>query len=155
MQQAVKRRHEESVLDLGSASNSSDVALKKEHDEGPLGKFEGSPVEKQFGEVLLGGKRFTVQRRDCNVCVGEKFGRIRNFLQIEHRLYTLVQYFKSVESFFTSPCASELVGIVICKSLSEEMGAVDLRKVEKCVGFELTPGGDVYVAKLLHETVDD
>ena len=155
LQQAVKRRHEESVLDLGSALNLSDIALKKEHHAGPLGKFESSPVETQFGEVRLGGRRFTVQERDCYVCVGGKFGVIRNFLKIERKLYTLVQYFTVVENFFANPCPSHRVGIVVCKSLSDELGAIDLRKVEKCIGFKLNDWGDVYVAKLLHETIDD
>ena len=155
LQQAVKRRHEESVLDMGSASNSSDIACKKVHDSGPLGKFSNSPVDKQFGEVMLAGKRYTVQQRDCYVCVGVNFGIIRNFLQIENRLYTLVQYFKSVESYFTTPCPSERVGIVVCTTLSEDIVAVDLKKVQKCVGFKMNECGSVYVAKLLHETVDD
>ena len=81
LQQAVKRRHEESVLDLGTASTSGDIALKKEHEQGPLGKFSTSPVESQFREVRLCGRRFTVERRDSYVCVGSKFGRIKNFLK--------------------------------------------------------------------------
>ena len=154
LQQAVKRRHEESVLDLGSALTSSDIALKKEHERGPLGKFSESPVENQYGEVLLGCRRFTVESRDCYVCVGNRFGRIRNFIKIENRLYTLVQYFDSVQSFFTTPCASERVGIVKCNVLGDALAAVDLQKVEKCVGFKLNEGGDIFVAKLLHETVE-
>ena len=155
LQQAVKRRHEEGVLDIGTATSSCDVALKKEHDRGPLGKFSNSPVESQFGEVMLGGRRFTVESRDSFVCVGSKFGRIKNFIRIDNKLYTLVQYFESVENFFTSPCCSDRVGIVLCKSLRDELVAVDLQKVQKCVAFEMKESNNMYVAKLLHETIND
>ena len=100
LQQAVKRRHEESVLEMGSACELDDVALKKEHKTGPLGKFECSPVEMQYGEIVMGGRRFSCEKRDSYVCVGRRFGKIRNFLTIDSKLYTLVSFFEEVQDFF-------------------------------------------------------
>ena len=153
LQQAVKRRHEESFLEMGSACELDDIAVKKEHERGPLGKFEVSPVEKQYGEVLMGGKRYSTERRDSYVCVGCRFGKIVNFLRIESKLYTLVCFFERIENFFTTPCPSQKVGIVRCKKMRNDLEAVDLKKVQKCIAFDLCQG-EFYVCKLLHETVE-
>ena len=154
LQQAVKRRHEESLLDICPASNSADVALKKEHQSGPLGDFVNSPVDAQYASAELKGKRFSVNDRDQYVCVENQFYRIANFILIEKKLYTLVNVFESVENFFDQPCPSDRVGIVLCKNLSQKFSAIDLSKAEKCVAFEIR-GGGLYVAKLLHECVQD
>ena len=154
LQQAVKRRHEETLLDICPASNSADVALKKEHQSGPLGDFVNSPVDAQYASAELKGKRFSMNARDQYVCVENQFYRIANFILIEKKLYTLVNVFESVENFFDRPCPSERVGIVVCKNLSQKFSAIDLSKAEKCVAFEMR-GGGFYVAKLLHECVED
>ena len=153
LQQAVKRRHEESVLEIGSACELDDVALKKEHEKGPLGRFEVSPVENQYGEVLMGGKKYSTEKRDSYLFVGGRYGKVVNFLKIEEKLYTLVSFFDSVQNFFTTPCPSEKVGIVRCKNMRSNLEAVDLKKVQKCIAFDLLDG-ELYVCKLLHETVE-
>ena len=66
-----------------------------------------------------------------------------------------MQYFESVETFFSTPCSSDRVGIVLCKSLGGDLVAVDLQKVHKCVAFEIKNTNQMYVAKLLHETVEE
>ena len=154
LQQAVKRRHEETLLDICPAAKVRDVALKKEHQSGPLGDFVNSPVEAQYSWVELKGKRFSLNERDQYICVENQFYRIANFILIDGKLYTLVNKFENVDNFFDFPCESKRVGIVVCKKLSQKFNAIDLGKAEKCVAFQMKDN-ELYVAKLLHECVED
>ena len=155
LQQAVNRRHEETLLEINPHSNVESVELKKEHQSGPLGPFGGSPVEKQYGEVLYKGKRYSTSSRDSFICVGKKYGKIENFFKIESRLYTLVQFFRDERNFFSYPCDSSRVGIVRCVGWSESLAAIDLSKVVKCVAFVTEIESKFYVAQMLHETVSE
>ena len=152
LQQVVNRRHEETLLDVCPESSAKSVEMTKEHNDGPLGRFDASLVSNQYGRVVYNGRKFSNCSRDCFVCVGDKFGRIVNFIRIDDKLYTAVRYFQSAVDFFAYPCPSKNVGIVRCSNLLNEIVAVDLQTVEKCVAFPM-PGESFYVCKLLHETL--
>ena len=155
LQQAVNRRHEESLLEVCENLSVEGVELKKEHENGPLGPFDASPVDTQYGDVHYKGKRYSKSCRDSCVCIGKRYGKIVNFLRIDSKLYTLVQFFKHVHSFFSYPCESSHVGIVRCSEWCESLEAVDLSKVVKCVAFKTDVENEFFVAEMLHETVNE
>lgn len=153
LQQAVKRRHEESLLDICHEDHASGIKLKKERVGGPLGQFAEVNVDVEYGEVQFEGKRYTAMGRDCFVSVNGKYGRIENFVRVKSKLFTLVRFFLTYRDFFHYPCPSTRVGIAKCESFSDELEAVNLGDVVKCVGFRMEGRNSYYVAKLLHETL--
>jgi hypothetical protein len=153
LQQVVARRHEESFLEISSENQNRETVMRREHSNGPLGRFESCAVDTQYEEIIFRGKRFCVTSRNNVVFVNKKFGRIVNFCRIGSKLYTLVRFFEATQDFFVYPCPSQKVGIAKCTSaLFEDIVAVDLRLAEKCVAFPIDVES-VYVARLLHETV--
>ena len=153
LQQVVNRKYEETMLDECPYSPAVDeLHLSKTHAAGPLGAFNSCPIDAQYGQAVYAGRKFSNSERDNCICMNDRFGQIVNFIVIESKLYTLVRFFGNKTSFFTYPCPSENVGIVKCSNLKEEVVAVDLKRVEKCMCFPLE--NDFYVAKLLHETLN-
>ena len=153
LQQIVKRKHEQSLLEICPNALNESAEMRRKHEGGPLGQFHECPVDAQFEEVFYNGKRYSTTRRDSYICVEGKYGKIVNFVQISDKLYTLVQFFQYTSNFFVYPCPSLNVGIGKCRDLGNDIIAVDLARVEKCLSFPLNESGDYYIAKLLHESL--
>ena len=154
LQQIVNRKHEQSLLEICPFAKTTNAEMRRKHRAGPLGKFSECDIDLQYEEVIFNGKRYCTKARDRCVCVKDRFGFIVNFVQISDKLYTLVQFFETVENFFVYPCESRRVGIVKCGSISSELEAVDLSAAEKCLSFPIEQSNKYYVAKLLHESLN-
>ena len=153
LQQIVKRKHEQSLLEICPVTENANAEMRRKHDSGPLGPFKECPVDAQFCEVIYRCKRYCTTVRDSYVCVDGNFGKIVNFVQVSDRLYTLVRMFECNSNFFVYPCASKNVGIAKCSSLKDEIIAVDLNRVQKCLGFPFLDSSEYFLATLLHESL--
>ena len=153
LQQIVKRKHEQTLLEICPNSKTLNAEMRRKHSAGPLGKFSECEIDCQYEEVTFQCKKYSTKKRDNCVCVGGRFGVIVNFLQITDKLYTLVRFFTEIDNFFLYPCESRKVGIVKCTGTCDELEAVDLSVAEKCLAFPLSDGNVYYVAKLLHESL--
>jgi hypothetical protein len=87
LQQAVKRKHEESLLDICPENPATQLAMLKEHRNGPLDKFAQCDVDVQYAEVVYKGIKYSLSSRDSCVFVKEKYGNIVNFVRFEGKLY--------------------------------------------------------------------
>jgi hypothetical protein len=154
LQQAVKRKHEESLLDFCPKTPATQLSMLKEHRSGPLDKFAQCEVDMQYGEVVYRAVKYANTERDSYVSVDDRFGKIVNFVRVEAKLFTLVQFFTICRDFFEYPCKSRNVGIAKCRDFANDLEAVDLRNVQKCVAFPIIGTDWFYVAKLLHETLN-
>ena len=153
LQQIVKRKHEQSLLEICPSTMHESAEMRRKHERGPLGKFEDCEIDAQYEEVKLNCKKYSTNLRDRCVCVKDRFGFIVNFVQIGDKLYTLVQFFENVQNFFVCPCESRKVGIVKCSCISEDIEAVDLSISQKCMSLPIPESNEFFVAKLLHESL--
>ena len=154
LQQIVKRKHEQSLLEICPNTTNENAELRRKHEGGPLGQFKECPIDAQYEEVIFRCKRYCTKLRDRCICVKDRFGFIVNFVQISDKLYTLVQFFEQVHNFFVYPCESRKVGIVRCACIGESIEAVDLSIAEKCLSFPIPELNEYFVAKLLHEALN-
>ena len=153
LQQIVKRKHEQSLLEICPCTMHESAEMRRKHERGPLGKFEDCEIDAQYEEVKLNCKKYSTNLRDRCICVKDRFGFIVNFVQIGDKLYTLVQFFENVQNFFVFPCESRKVGIVKCSCISEDIEAVDLSISQKCMSLPIPESNEFFVAKLLHESL--
>ena len=150
LEQVVKRLYEEHNF-LPVTRDEQNLKLKRQHVNGPLGKYRDSDDVIQYSELVHKGRVFRLNSTNNVVFWNNKFCKVVNILQVKSKIVLLLRVFKRCKDVFNYPCSSTCIGIsFVEKSLASALVNVHISEIEKCWATDWD-SRYFYIVKLLHE----
>ena len=147
LKQVVARMYEQRHLQVPVHRASSRCnKYMMEHNSGPLTPDWRLRAKKQYKGVIHSGVKYSTSRRDSAVMVsGRTVGVIQNLVQEDSGdVFAVLRLFRKHENQFTEPIPSQIVGIVRCSSLADNLS---VRPLAVCKKVWLQPAkNDYYLA---------
>ena len=149
LQQIVYRTLEQQRLDSVGHVPALKFKFLKPHADGPVPHSYDDCA--QFQVVTVDGVRYSVNRRNGCVIVGERIGVIANILCRDRKLVLCaVNFFKVIGPLFDYPIASNIVGIFKVSQLNQTTDKREVHKLSDCKKCMLMPLQKSFVAVRLN-----
>ncbi len=130
IEQIVNRCSYDRILSCDDSDQVSNFKLLHEHWNGP------SPNEyrhyQQYKACEIDYNRYSTNRRDCCVKVGDHVCEIVNILHLNGKVKIVVQRYQSHTDYFKKPDDSSKFGIHLVWDLSQEVHVHDVNAATKC-----------------------